>query len=410
MNRSSRAVSADRPLLIIFLIVFVNLLGFGIIIPLLPLYATRLGASPFVVGLLFASFSMAQLLAAPVLGDLSDRYGRRPVLIFSLMGTAVSFAMLAVANSLDLVFASRIIDGLSGGNVSTARAYIGDVTTVENRARAFGVIGAAFGLGFIFGPALGGALSHLGYAAPAWGAAAIALAAAVLTWARLPETARRTPRNRGSTWAAAAGMLRRPVIGRLLLVDFLYWATFAAYQTTFALFGARRFGFDVPQIGYVLAVAGAIGVLAQILAVGPVVRRLGEHRTLAGGLAMAAVGLGLAAAAHHLGLFLIALLPGAVGAALAIPTLTSLISQAVPPDEQGRIQGVSTALEGLGRTVGPVWGNGVLGLYAEGAAFGSAAVVLAGTALIAMRIAVPTAAPAAVTDRTAPLPRAGGRA
>lgn len=410
MNRSTRAVSADRPLLIIFLIVFVNLLGFGIIIPLLPLYATRLGALPFVVGLLFGSFSVAQLLAAPVLGDLSDRYGRRPVLIFSLLGTAVSFAMLAVANSLALVFASRIIDGLSGGNISTARAYIGDVTTVENRARAFGLIGAAFGLGFIFGPALGGVLSHLGYAAPAWGAAAIALAAAVLTWARLPETARRTPRNRGSTWAAAVGMLRRPVIGRLLLVDFLYWATFAAYQTTFALFGARRFGFDVPQIGYVLAVAGAIGVLAQVLAVGPVVRRLGEQRTLAGGLAMAAVGLGLAAAADHLGLFLIALLPGAVGAALATPTITSLISQAVPPDEQGRIQGVSTAIEGLGRTVGPVWGNGVLGIYTEGAAFGSAAVVLAGTALIAMRIAVPTASPAAVTDRTAPLPQAGDRA
>jgi DHA1 family tetracycline resistance protein-like MFS transporter len=362
------------------------------------------------VGLLFASFSVAQLLAAPVLGDLSDRYGRRPVLIFSLLGTAISFAMLAVAESLALVFASRIIDGLSGGNISTARAYIGDVTTVESRARAFGLIGAAFGLGFILGPALGGALSHLGYSAPAWGAAAIALAAAVLTWARLPETARRTSRSRGPTWAAAAGMLRQPVIGRLLLVDFLYWATFAAYQTTFALFGARRFGFELPQVGYVLAVAGALGVLTQVAAVGPVVRRFGERWTLAAGLAMAAAGLALAAAAHHLAVFLIALLPGSVGAALAIPVLTSLISQAVPPDEQGRIQGVSTAIEGLGRAVGPVWGNGVLGLYSEGAAFGSAAVVLAGTALLAARGVAATGASTGITDRTAPLPRAGDRA
>src|SRR3954470_13398159 len=145
-----------RPLLIIFLTIFVNLVGFGIIIPLLPFYASSFGASPLVVGLLFAVFSIAQMVASPALGDLSDRYGRRPVLIFSLVGTVVSFVMMAMAHTIAILFVARIIDGLSGGNISTARAYVADVTEPKDRARAFGLIGAAFGLGFILGPAMGG--------------------------------------------------------------------------------------------------------------------------------------------------------------------------------------------------------------------------------------------------------------
>jgi DHA1 family tetracycline resistance protein-like MFS transporter len=147
-----------RPLLIIFLTIFVNLVGFGIIIPLLPFYAQTFGASPLTIGLLFAVFSLCQLAAAPALGDLSDRYGRRPVLVFSLAGTVVSFVMLALAHSVAMLFAARVVDGLSGGNISTARAYVADVTAPRDRARAYGLIGAAFGLGFIFGPALSGIL------------------------------------------------------------------------------------------------------------------------------------------------------------------------------------------------------------------------------------------------------------
>ncbi|HEU4532262.1 MAG TPA: MFS transporter, partial [Steroidobacteraceae bacterium] len=172
----------SRPLLVIFLTIFVNLVGFGIIIPLLPFYASTFGASPFVVGLLFASFSLAQLIASPLLGELSDRWGRRPVLILSLIGTAVSFAMLAVAQSLAMLFAARIVDGLSGGNITTARAYIADITEEENRAKAYGVLGAAFGLGFIVGPALGALFSHISYTAPIWAAAAITVAATVMAW------------------------------------------------------------------------------------------------------------------------------------------------------------------------------------------------------------------------------------
>src|ERR1700694_5939026 len=177
-----------RPLLIIFLTVFVNLVGFGIIIPLLPFYAGTFGASPLVVGLLFAVFSLCQLTAAPALGDLSDRYGRRPILIFSLAGTVVSFVMLALAHSLAMLLAARIVDGLSGGNISTARAYVADITAPKDRARAYGLIGAAFGLGFILGPALSGALARVSYTAPIWAAAALTLAATVIAWLWLPET------------------------------------------------------------------------------------------------------------------------------------------------------------------------------------------------------------------------------
>src|ERR1700716_180050 len=187
-----------RPLLIIFLSFLVKLVGFGIIIPLLPFYAETFGASPLVIGLLFAVFSLCQLLAAPALGDLSDRYGRRPVLVFSLAGTVVSFVMLAMAHSVAMLFAARIVDGLSGGNISTARAYVADVTAPKDRARAYGLIGAAFGLGFIFGPAWSGILAKISYTAPIWAAAGITLVATVMAWAWLPETVHRVQAGTGN--------------------------------------------------------------------------------------------------------------------------------------------------------------------------------------------------------------------
>src|SRR5213595_1094568 len=176
-----------RPLVIIFLTIFVNLIGFGIIILLLPFYAETFGASPLQIGMLFAIFSICQLVAAPSLGDISDRYGRRPVLIFSLAGTVASFVMLAVAHSLTMLFLARIVDGLSGGNISTARAYVADITEPKDRARAYGLIGAAFGLGFIFGPAISGMLAQVSYTAPIWAAAALTFVAAAMAWFWLPE-------------------------------------------------------------------------------------------------------------------------------------------------------------------------------------------------------------------------------
>src|SRR5213592_2770938 len=208
--------SVTRPLVIIFLTVFVNLIGFGIIIPLLPFYAQTFGASPVAIGFLFAVFSICQLVAAPALGDISDRYGRRPVLIFSLAGTVASFVMLAVAHSLTMLFLARIVDGLSGGNISTARAYVADITEPQDRARAYGLIGAAFGLGFILGPALSGLLAHISYTAPIWAAAALTAAATLMASLWLPETVHRAQAGAGNPFSYLPALIKRPPVGRVL--------------------------------------------------------------------------------------------------------------------------------------------------------------------------------------------------
>ncbi len=375
----------SRPLLVIFLTILVNLIGFGIIIPLLPFYAETFGASPLAIGLLFASFSVCQLIASPLLGHWSDRVGRRPILIFSLIGTVVSFVMLALAHSLTLLFVARIVDGLSGGNITTARAYIGDVTTEENRARAFGMLGAAFGLGFIIGPGLGGLFARISYTAPIWAAAIITVVATVLAWLWLPETVHRVHAVAGSPWKALRDLRHRPALRLLFTIDFLYWGSFAVYQTTFALFGERRFGFDATHIGYLLSAFGFLGVVVQGGFVGSVVQRIGERRTLTIGLLCAAVGWGGSAMTHSLPVFIALLVPGAIGIGFCNPSLTSLVSGAAGRHEQGRVQGAAGALESLGRTLGPVWGNGALQWFGEGTAYGSAALVLIGTAVLSTR-------------------------
>jgi DHA1 family tetracycline resistance protein-like MFS transporter len=372
----------SRPLFVLFLTILVNLIGFGIIIPLLPFYATLYGASPLMVGLLFASFSISQLFAAPVLGAWSDRWGRRPVLILSLVGTAVSFVMLALAGSLAMLFAARIVDGLSGGNITTARAYIADVTTEENRAKAYGLLGAAFGLGFILGPALGAVFSHISYTAPIWVAAIVTVAATLMAWFWLPETVHRVNAVSGSPWKALRALVRRPNLRILLGVDFIYWMSFAVYQTTFALFGAHRFGFDAAKTGYFLSAFGVLGVIVQGGLVGPIVKRLGERRTLTLGLLLAAIGWGGTAFTYSLPVFVLLLVPGAMGIGLCNATLSALISHAAAPGEQGRVQGAAGALESLGRAAGPVWGNGALQHFGEGSAYAAAAMLLVGAATI----------------------------
>jgi DHA1 family tetracycline resistance protein-like MFS transporter len=372
----------SRPLIIIFLTVFVNLVGFGIIIPLLPFYAQTFGASPLVIGLLFASFSLSQLLATPALGVLSDRWGRRPVLIFSLLGTVVSFAMLALAHSLLMLFVARIIDGLSGGNITTARAYIADVTEPHERAKAYGMLGAAFGLGFIVGPALAGAFSHISYTAPIWAAAVVTIIATAMAWLWLPETVHRGSAATMSPWRALPDVFSRRQIRPLLIADFVYWASFSVCNTTFALFASRRFGFDVAQTGYVLAAFGFLGVIVQVGMVGPSVRALGVLRTFLLGLVIAAAGWGLVGISHSVVLFLAALVPAGIGVGLCNAALITLVSHAASKEEQGKVQGAAGALESLGRTIGPVWGNGALQRFGEASPYASAAAAFVVTCVV----------------------------
>jgi DHA1 family tetracycline resistance protein-like MFS transporter len=241
----------NKRLLILFLIVFIDLLGFSLILPLLPFYAETFGASPFQIGLLVASYAAAQLVGAPLLGRLSDRIGRRPVLIISLIGTFIGFLMLGFANSLWMLFASRLLDGFTGGNISVAQAYITDVTDESNRAKGLGLLGAAFGLGFIIGPAVGGILSVYGFALPAFVAAGFSFISILGVILFLPESlteaARADMANRerqkfsiGNLWRA----INRPRVGPILNVRFFYGLAFAIFQTIFPLYALYRFGLD----------------------------------------------------------------------------------------------------------------------------------------------------------------------
>jgi DHA1 family tetracycline resistance protein-like MFS transporter len=365
-----------RPLLIIFLTIFVNLIGFGIIVPLLPFYAETFGASPIVIGLLFAVFSLCQLVAAPALGDLSDRYGRRPILIFSLLGTVVSFVMLAMAHSIVMLFLARVVDGLSGGNISTARAYVADITEPKDRARAYGIIGAAFGLGFIMGPALSGMLAQVSYTAPIWAAAALTAVAAAMAWLWLPETVHRAHAGVGNPLSYLPALLQRPGIRRVLTVDFIYWFAFSIFQTTFALFAARRFDFDASRTGYFMAGFGVLGAIIQGGLIRPIVKRTGDKAMFIAGALFSIAGLAAAAAAHSVTLFALSLVPLAFGMGFGHPTVSSLVSRAGRGDEQGRVQGAASAVESLGRTIGPVWGNASLQRYGEATPFYSGAAFL----------------------------------
>jgi DHA1 family tetracycline resistance protein-like MFS transporter len=362
-----------RPLAIIFLTIFVNLVGFGIIIPLLPFYAETFGASPFVVGLLFAVFSLAQLIAAPVLGDLSDRFGRRPVLVFSLAGTVVSFVLLAVAHSVTMLFIARIVDGLSGGNISTARAYVADVTDPKDRARAYGILGAAFGLGFIFGPGLSGLLVRVSYTAPIWAAAAITLVATIMAWLWLPETVHRVHAGNGNPLRFLPELARRPIVRRVLAIDFVFWFALAIFQTTFGLFIAARFGYGPAATGYLFAGFGLLGAVVQGGFIRPIVRRVGDKATFVAGLVFSAIGLAGAAFTHSLPIFVLVLVPLALGMGLGMPTISSLVSRAAGSHEQGRVQGAASAIESLSRTLGPVWGAAVLQRFGEAAPYLTAA-------------------------------------
>src|SRR3954451_11529804 len=271
------------PLLVIFITVFIDLVGFGIVIPVLPFYAegTKFGATPTQVGLLFASYSMMQLVFAPVLGRLSDKHGRRPVLLVSLLGTALGFFILGFATTLWMLFLGRIIDGISGGNISTAQAYIADVTTKENRAKGMGLIGAAFGLGFVFGPAIGGILSRWGISVPFLFAGGLALANVVLLYFALPETVTadhpaRVSAASGRGWPQLIAALRQPALAFVMAIYFLGIVAFSIMTATFSLFMMFRLGYDAFHNGWIFAFVGIISAAIQGGLIGRLVKRFGE--------------------------------------------------------------------------------------------------------------------------------------
>jgi MFS family permease len=347
------------PLLFIFITVFVDLLGYGMVIPLLPFYVTRQSGGAAVAGALGSLYALMQLLSGPVLGALSDAYGRRPVLLVCLLGTACAYLLLGLANSLTMIFVAVMVDGITGGNLTTAQAYIADVTAPEARARGLGLVGAAFGLGLMTGPALGGLLSLYGLWAPAFVACAIALSNVLFGLFVLSESLPPERRTAAPTWprlnsvAQLIGLFRLAPIRVLMVTLFTLNLAFAGLQTNFPLYSHARFGWDAVRNGIFFAYVGVCAVLIQGVLLGRLQPRFGEARLVVSGLALMAVGLaGLAVAPWDWTLYPIVGLV-ALGTGLSIPSLTSLISRRVAASEQGRVMGGTQALLSLTMILGP---------------------------------------------------------
>jgi MFS transporter, DHA1 family, tetracycline resistance protein len=363
------------PLVIIFITIFIDLVGFGIVIPVLPLYAERYGASEATVGILLATYSAMQFVFAPILGKLSDRVGRRPVLLVSLIGTSigfllmgfapsmpVGFALLGMAPTLVWLFVARIIDGISGGNISTAQAYIADVTPPEERSKGMGLIGAAFGLGFIFGPAIGGALSHISPEAPFFFAAAMAAANATALYFLLPESLSAEHRSQ----ARRGGILEvleqsgSWQLGAVIATYFFSTVAFAMMTATFALFAAHRFKFNEAKTGYLFAYVGVIGAVIQGGLLGRLVKTFGDKPLAVTGTAIFAASVFCFPLSQTVAALAIASTGFAIGNSLMTPTLNALASKSVSAAWQGRVLGVLASVASLARIIGPVLGGWLL--------------------------------------------------
>lgn len=352
------------PLVVIFTTVFIDLVGFGIVIPVLPFYAegSRFNATPRTVGFLFASYSVMQLIFAPILGRLSDKHGRRPVLFISIIGTGVGFLILGFANTLWMLFLGRILDGITGGNISTAQAYIADITTKEDRAKGMGLIGAAFGLGFVFGPAIGGILSRWGVAVPFLFAAGLCFANALLLYFTLPETVTadhpaRVSAARGRGLSQLITSLKDPRLGFVLIIYFLFIVAFSIMTTAFSLYTMFRFGYDAQHTGYLFAYVGILAVIVQGGLIGRLVKQFGElSLVIIGALLFAGSLFAIPFVGPQTG-GLMALLVGgglfSIGNSLSAPSLTSLASKSVGPADQGSVLGVTQSVASLARAVGP---------------------------------------------------------
>jgi MFS family permease len=379
----------SSPLLPIFLIVLADILGLTIILPLLPFYAEKLGASPTAVGLLVSAFAFCQLLSGPFLGRWSDRIGRKPLLLLSQAGTLVSRLLLAWAGTLWLVYLARIIDGITAGNLVLAQAYIADVTEPQHRTKAFGLIGISFGIGFLLGPAISGALAGFGLAVPILASAGLSALSIVATAVLLPGHRPVESRAEGRRlsllgWGEYGQFFRRPGLGRLLFQYFCFVMAFAGFVGGLALFLERRLTWNgrpyhAREVSFVFAYAGLLGIAVQSV-LGRLVRRLGESTLVAAGFVAIALGYGLLAGTYVLPLLLVSGALASFGNGVLRPSLTTLISHAVARNEQGVVLGLNTSLQSVAQIVAPA----IAGLLIDRQLLASWAFFCAGCAVVGL--------------------------
>ncbi|MEI8238405.1 MAG: MFS transporter [Actinomycetota bacterium] len=332
--------------------VALDLVGFGIVVPILPRYAERFGASGLTVGLLFASFSLAQFLGAPLLGRLSDRIGRKPVIVISLLGTALGSFVTGAAGALWVLFLGRLIDGGSGASLSVAQAAVSDMAEPKDRARLMGLLGAAFGVGFVLGPALGGLASLGGVHVPFFVAGAIALVNAVAAIIRVPETKPvGAPQHR--TGRKVRPHAITPVLRQLAFVGFVTTVAFTAFEATFALLGHHRFGFGEKGSAFLFLGVGVVLVIVQGGAYGALVKKFGVHALYVAGVGVIVVGLAALSVATVWAVLAASLLLLSVGQGVASPSITTLVSEYAPLERRGEAMGFQQSATAVGRIAGP---------------------------------------------------------
>lgn len=353
----------SKALLPIFLVIVVDILAMAIMFPLLPFYTEHLGGTPFQVGLLVATFALCQLIGGPVLGRMSDSVGRKPLLLLSQAGTLLGLLILAAANSLWLVFIARAIDGFTAGNISLAQAYIADITRPEERTKSFAVIGIAFGIGFLLGPALTGFLVQFGYQTPIYAAAALSALSIVATWTLLPVTkgaaAAGSRRLAIFDWSLYTEYFRRPVLAPLLWQFLAFIFAFTSFMSGFALFAERRFLWDgrpwgAREVGFVYAYVGVLAIILQGGLIGRLVKRFGDWGLVRYGFIFATIGFLLLGWTYSLPMLLgvSAIISFSTGALR--PALTSLITQNATRGEQGAVLGLTQSLMSIAGIAGPL--------------------------------------------------------
>ena len=384
-------------MVVLFLVVVIDLIGFGIIIPLLPFFAEHYQASPFQVGLLMAVYSLTQFVAAPFWGRLSDRIGRRPVLLFSLAGAILAYLWLGVAEELWALFAARAVGGFMAGNISAAFAYVADITTRETRAKGMGMIGAAFALGFTIGPAIGGILAgsdphNADFQSPAFAAAGLSAFALILGIFTLKESLSdeikkrlaEKPKEIQSKQFQIA--LKKPNIRLLLLLSFLAVFAFAGIEATFALWSRRQYGWGPEQNGYLFALIGFSGALLQGGLIGRMSKRFGEANLIVQGSIALTLGIGLIPFATELWMLIIVMLIAVYGFSVISPSLNSLISLETNEEDQGGMMGVARSATTLARVGGPAWAGTLFSVLGMNWPYFGGACIMAVVIVISLRI------------------------
>ena len=383
------AKRSRTPLMILFLTVFIDLLGFGIVIPFLPLYAERMHVGALGVGLLLSIYSLMQLLVAPILGRISDYVGRRPVILLGLFGSSLGYLLYGFAGTFTMLLVSRAIHGACAATISTAQAYVADTTDESGRAHGMGMIGAAFGLGFVLGPAIGGLLGHSSMRTPVFFAAALTFANLIFAAMRLPESHEPDPNSRLAMKDIVEPLVNLPReltghgLGRLFGLSFVTTSAIAGFEATFAMMVPLLYGYGPSGVGGLFAFAGLTQAITQGYLLGKIVKRTGELPLIRIGLVLLALGLAPMASLRSHALLLLALALLAIGYGLASPSIASLISKRTARDKQGGVLGANQSAQSLARIVGPIVAGTIYELAGPQPVYFGAAIV----ALLALMLA-----------------------